>query len=387
MDSTVITKPIKEERYVFEVDWYDQQADVVRNYRLFFYPLNNSIEMHDKKMNRPFLKRIEYPQVSLSDFYKGAKVTVMGRVLEVIGYGDVATDYKQSNDRQTTFAMIKPCSYQNMGKIIDAVQSQGFVISKLKMSKFNRSSASQFYNEHVEKPFFPNLEGFMTSDVCVGMELTAGGAIAGWRQFIGPTNTQKAVEEAPGSIRALFGTDGTKNAVHGSDSIDSAVRELGFFFGGEPETRPMKTTAVLNNCTLCLIKPHIIRDGQLGQVIDMILQAGFEISAAEMFYMSRAVIEEFYSVYKGILPEYLPLIEHYSNGPAVALEIRQENAVTSFRQFIGPHDPEIAKYLKPDSLRAKFGSDKVKNAVHCTDMTEDGVLECEYFFGVLQAHQ
>ena len=81
----------------------------------------------------------------------------------------------------------------------------------------------------------------------------------------------------------------------------------------------MKTTAVLNNCTLCIIKPHIIRDGQLGQVIDMILQAGFEISAAEMFYMSRAVIEEFYSVYKGILPEYLPLIEHISNGPSVAL--------------------------------------------------------------------
>ena len=59
--------------------------------------------------------------------------------------------------------------------------------------------------------------------------------------------------------------------MHGSDSVDSAQRELNFFFGGEPETRPMKTTAVLNNCTLCIIKPHIIRDGQLGQVIDMIL--------------------------------------------------------------------------------------------------------------------
>ena len=84
----------------------------------------------------------------------------------------------------------------------------------------------------------------------------------------------------------------------------------------------MKTTGVLNNCSLCLIKPHVIRNGQLGQVIDMILQAGFEISAAEMFYLSRPVIEEFYDVYKGVLPEYLPLIEHLSNGPTVALEIR-----------------------------------------------------------------
>ena len=93
----------------------------------------------------------------------------------------------------------------------------------------------------------------------------------------------------------------------------------------------MKTTAVINNCTLCLIKPHILKSGVAGQVIDMILQAGFEISAAEIFYLSRPIIEEFYDVYKGILPEYLPIIEHFSNGPTLALEIRQENAVLSFR--------------------------------------------------------
>jgi nucleoside-diphosphate kinase len=54
----------------------------------------------------------------------------------------------------------------------------------------------------------------------------------------------------------------------------------------------------------------------------MILQAGFEISAMEIFYLSRPIIEEFYDVYKGIIPEYLPIIEHFSNGPTIALEIR-----------------------------------------------------------------
>lgn len=58
---TAITKPIKEERYVFEVEWYDQQADIIRYYRLIFYPLDNSIEMYDKKMKRVFLKRVEVP--------------------------------------------------------------------------------------------------------------------------------------------------------------------------------------------------------------------------------------------------------------------------------------------------------------------------------------
>lgn len=64
------------------------------------------------------------------------------------------------------------------------------------------------------------------------------------------------------------------------------------------------------------------------------------------------MVEEFYDVYKGVLPEYLPLVEHLSNGPSVALEIRQENVVTAFRDFVGPNDPEIAKHLKPGSLRA-----------------------------------
>jgi nucleoside-diphosphate kinase len=83
----------------------------------------------------------------------------------------------------------------------------------------------------------------------------------------------------------------------------------------------------------------------------MILTAGFEISAMELFNLSRPVIEEFYDVYKGVLPEYLPVIEHFSNGPVVALEIRQENAVERFRELCGPHDPEIAKHLRPETIR------------------------------------
>jgi len=85
----------------------------------------------------------------------------------------------------------------------------------------------------------------------------------------------------------------------------------------------MQTTAVLDNCTLCLIKPHILKEGKAGQVIDAILEAGFEISALEMFQLSRAVIEEFYCVYKGVIPEYLPVIENFTSGPILALEVRQ----------------------------------------------------------------
>jgi nucleoside-diphosphate kinase len=210
-----------------------------------------------------------------------------------------------------------------MGQIINSIQNSGLAINKLKMSRFNRNTAEQFYAEHKEKPFFQNLQQFMTSDVVVGMELVGNNAVQEWRSLIGPTNTQNARSEAPQSIRAKFGTDGTKNAVHGSDSLGSMKRENNYWFGGEePAERPMQTTAVLDNCTLCLIKPHIQREGKTGQVIEAILQAGFEISAMELFNLSRPVVEEFYCVYKNVLPEYLPIIENLSGGPVIALEIR-----------------------------------------------------------------
>lgn len=111
----------------------------------------------------------------------------------------------------------------------------------------------------------------MQSDVVIGISLVGNEAVGKWRKLIGPTNTQTACQEAPKSLRALYGTDGTKNATHGSDSCESAKRETDFFFGGRESDRCMKTTAVLDNCTLCIIKPHVVKSGKLGEVIDMIL--------------------------------------------------------------------------------------------------------------------
>jgi nucleoside-diphosphate kinase len=244
--------------------------------------------------------------------------------------------------------MIKPHAYNSIGKILDEVTAAGFEISKLKMSKFNEQSVQQFYAEHVGKSFFPNLANSMTSDVCIGMELVTNDAVKKWRSFIGPTNSHKAKEEAPNSIRGRFGVDGTLNAVHGADSAESHERESGLWFNN---CDIMRTTAIINNCSLLLIKPHIVKEGLAGQIIDMILENGFEISAMEMFNLTKPVMEEFYGVYKGVLPEYLPLIEHMTSGPMIALEVRQENVVQRLRDLCGPHDPEIAKHLRPNTIR------------------------------------
>ena len=251
----------------------------------------------------------------------------------------------------------------------------------MKMVRLTQETAASFYSEHEGKPFFPNLIEFMTSDVSIGLELVREDAIAHWRDLLGPTNSATAKEQAPKSIRGIFGTDGTRNACHGSDSRPSAARELDFIFGS---SSPIKTTALLNNCACALIKPHAVKEGNMGSIIDQILTEGFEISAIEMFNIDLPTSEEFFEVYKGVLPEYQPMVEHITTGSCIVMEIRQENVVPSFRKLCGPHDPEIAKHLRPTTIRSQFGTDRVGNAIHCTDLPEDGVIECEYFFSIMQ---
>ncbi len=99
---------------------------------------------------------------------------------------------------------------------------------------------------------------------------------------------------------------------------------------------------------------------------------------------------QFYEVYKGVLPagEFNAMVEELTAGPCLALEVADRDgadAVEPFRQLAGPMDPELARVLRPASLRARFGSSTTRNGVHCTDLVEDGVLEVSYFFSILAA--
>jgi len=364
-----------EDRYVFVVEWYDQPADLVRKYQLTYYCIDSSVEMYDLKNRRIFLKRMQVPTLALSDIFLGNTITVYARQLKVVEYADVFTRSRFESKKAKTFGMVKPDAYHHLGKIIAGVLAAGFKVTRLKMHRFTQAEAQSFYAEHRGKGFFNDLISFMTSDVVVGLELVAENAVTAWRDFIGPTNSNTARSSKPDSLRAKFGTDGTKNAVHGSDSPTSAVRELDLFFGlpGNP--------AVLSNCTCCVVKPHAMN--KLGEIVDGVLEEGFEISALQLFNLDRPTAEEFLEVYKGVVPEFSQMVDDMTSGPCVAMEVRQENAVQSFRQIVGPSDPEIARSLRSTTLRAKFGVDRVRNAVHCTDLAEDGVLECQYFFQIL----
>lgn len=366
-----------EDRYCFFVEWFDAQADLIRRYQFTFFPRDSTVEMYDMKNRRPFLKRSE-THIKIEDVYLGATVTIHARQLKVIEYADVYTRKALEARKSRSLAIVKPSAYNHLGKIIDAVNKSGAVISKMQMAKLTKSDAETFYADRKGTPGFQELVNFMTSDVIVVMELVGNEVIAKWRNLCGATDPAAARSENPNALRALYGVDAVKNAVHGSDSPEAAAREIDFFFG---TSKQWPTTALFNNCSCCVIRPHAVH--QAGQIMDLILGEGFEISALQLWHIDKATAEEFLEAYKGVVPEFHDMVEQMCAGPAIVMEIRQEEAVPSFRKLVGPGDPEIAKHLRPNTLRAKFGLDRTKNAVHCTDLPEDGLLEVEYFFNIL----
>jgi nucleoside-diphosphate kinase len=128
-----------------------------------------------------------------------------------------------------TFFMIKPDGVRRnlIGEIISRVEAKGFVISKLKMMQIDKELAEEHYKEHAEKPFFNDLVSFITSGPVVAMQVEGENAVSQIRNLMGATNP---ADSTPGSIRGDLATELDKNVVHGSDSDESADRELKLFF-------------------------------------------------------------------------------------------------------------------------------------------------------------
>lgn len=131
-----------------------------------------------------------------------------------------------------TYVMVKPDGVQRnlVGEIIARFEKRGIKIAALKMLRISRELAEKHYGEHKGKPFFEPLVDFITSGPVVAMVLEGKDVVSTARDMMGATNPLKAV---PGTIRGSFGMDVGRNVVHGSDSPESAAREIGLFFAPE----------------------------------------------------------------------------------------------------------------------------------------------------------
>ena len=130
---------------------------------------------------------------------------------------------------QRTLSIIKPdaTSKNIIGKIIDRFEENGLKVVAGKLIHMDQAQASGFYAEHEGRPFFPNLVEYMTSAPVFVQVLEGDNAVTKNRELMGATNPSEA---DPGTIRADFAETIDANAVHGSDSIESAAREISYFF-------------------------------------------------------------------------------------------------------------------------------------------------------------
>ena len=128
-----------------------------------------------------------------------------------------------------TFSIIKPDAVRNghAGQVLDQIITAGFRVRAMRLVHLSQAQAEAFYEVHRERGFFTDLVSFMTSGPCVPLMLEKDEAVASFRELIGATDPSKA---APGTIRARFAKSIDANAIHGSDSDENALREIGFFF-------------------------------------------------------------------------------------------------------------------------------------------------------------
>lgn len=131
---------------------------------------------------------------------------------------------------ESTFIMVKPDGVSRglVGEVIRRLERKGLRLEKIRMLTIDEALARRHYTEHTEKPFFPELLDFIISGPVVAMEWSGEEAVAVARALVGATDPKKA---NPGTIRGDYGLAVTHNLVHGSDSLESAGRELGLFFG------------------------------------------------------------------------------------------------------------------------------------------------------------
>jgi nucleoside-diphosphate kinase len=132
------------------------------------------------------------------------------------------------------------------------------------------------------------------------------------------------------------------------------------------------------NRTFTMIKPDAVESNNIGNIIQIIANAGFKIKAMKLTQLNRSQAEEFYAVHNE-RPFYGELVEYMTSGPIVAAILEKENAVIDFRNLIGSTDPNEAE---EGTIRKKYAESKGRNAVHGSDSDENALIEADFHFNI-----
>lgn len=344
--------------WLFLVEWFDPLPQLKKKYVLKYYLEDHMIEMIDIKTKKLFLKKSSCPpELKREDFFIGAKILLYSRELEIIDYADQKTRQRLQYQSQYVSLLISSQYYPYWGKIIDRFHSI-YTLTKMKTFIVSANILENIGNAL-------SLSSRQVSILNDGVNLVIlGYADEGYSKVEGLIDQLNEL-----GVSAFF----TNNGQQVNDLQNCLI-----------QNKSIPSTATLDNSTCAIIKPHAVKTKLVGAIIDHIISQGYEISAITIVNFDKTQAEEFLEVYKGVVPEYSDHVIQLSSGLSVALEIRAENCVKTFRVTAGPWDASMAKELYPGSIRGKYSLDNVRNAIHCTDLPKDSSLECEYVFNILE---
>ncbi|CBY41612.1 unnamed protein product, partial [Oikopleura dioica] len=307
----------------------------------------------------------------------------------------------QSMKKIVTVGIMKPdvVSDQNKcGKVLDMIEQNGLEIVADEEKILDADDVAKLYPEKVDTEIFEELVSFMTSGPIRVLGLTKGdtgdGVIELWRSIIGPFEPEQAKAEKPESIRAMFGSSGISNAVHGSSSSDDAARELAFFFPSFnypkaviPQSVQEKMTDFLPaegeevfpeakpETTITIIRPEAAKLHR-EQILKEIKDAGFEIARQSEVTLTEEQVKMLYDSKKD--EEYFDeLVAQMTAGPCLVLCLAKIDAIKTWREYLGP--AKNAAEEAPESMRARFESSEI-NPIHAADSPESVEAERSIIF-------
>lgn len=349
----------------FVAEWFDPHPQIIKKYLLKFYCETCEVEMKDLSTNRKFLKKTKIPpSLKSTDFFVGANILLLSRDLKLIDYADPMTRKFLEDSDERTVCVLSPALYDSMGVIVKLIESAGFTLVDMKSTSLVDMEDIESAAALMQNVDFNDLA---RPEPLVAMSFRGANSIVVTHKIINSSSFAGIGVACP-------------------SNVEEATNFANFFLKQRP------STATLEECTCCVIKPHAITERLVGSIIDNVISHGFVVSAIQMFRLERAAAAEFLEVYDGVVPEYKDMVDEMCSGPVVAMEIRMkpiegcdsgEKVVETFRCHAGPWDVNMAKELCSKSIRALFGRDRIRNAVHCTDLPKDGVIEVEYFFKIL----
>lgn len=320
--------------YCFLAEYYDDQACFFRHYNVLFYTKDQCISMVDLKSNKIFLAKTKEPGVHLKDLYIGAIVTIKGRQLEIKDFGNAFTRKVLAPLKKGCTAVVKPSQWGSLGKSLVALSEKGFTFGRCKSVRLTKAQAAARGDD----------------------ELAAGPSMA--VEVLGP-----GCEEAVAEVLGYKAREG----------------DTEFFF-----KTPLSSSASFTDCSVCIIKPHILLEGGEAHLLEILQREGLDVTAVQRFHFDRKAARQFMDPYFGVLPHANHLVEELQSGPCLGVEVSGQDVHNRLRGLCGPDDPEIARYLRSHTIRANYGKDVVRNAVHCTDLVGDGPLESSFLFDTLQ---